>query len=214
MKRRVQICHSLLYRKRRFDWLKDIITGDETWVLYINHSRKKQWVDEGEDPIKEPKPDLHPKKVMMSIWWDSQGVIYYELLPENTTVKSKLYCKQINSLASAIKEKRPCKDKIIFLHDNARAHTAKRCCKKIKKLGWEIMPHPPYSPDISPSDYYLFKILKQHLDGEIFDSREDLKKGLDDFFSSKPAEFYSNGIQKLPNRWRDIIDKEGDYIGD
>jgi len=214
MERRVQTCLALLSRRRHFHWLQDIITGDETWVLYVNHSRKKQWIDADETPAKVPKVDLYPRKVMLCIWWDSEGVIYYELLPDNTTVNSDLYCQQLNNLACALKQKRPFKDNILFLHDNARAHTAKKTSQKLLQLGWEVISHPPYSPDISPSDYYLFKILKQHLREKSFNDRGHLKEELDDFFSSKSTEFYSHGIQMLPDRWRDIVNKEGGYIND
>ncbi|CAF1463073.1 unnamed protein product [Rotaria magnacalcarata] len=63
-------------------------------------------------PEPEPENDLHPKKVMLSIWWDFQGAIYYELLPPNTTIDSKLYCTQLESLNVALKTKRPERRKI------------------------------------------------------------------------------------------------------
>ena len=39
---RITLCTSLLIRRRTTQWLRDIITGDEKWVLYVNHSRKRQ----------------------------------------------------------------------------------------------------------------------------------------------------------------------------
>ena len=44
---------------------------------------------------------------------------------------------------------------VIFHQDNARSHTSLVTRKKLLELGWEVMPHPPYSPDLAPSDYYL-----------------------------------------------------------
>ena len=38
--------------------------------------------------------------------------------------------------------------------------------KKLLVLGWEVMPHPPYSPDLAPSDYNLFRSLQYHLNGK------------------------------------------------
>ncbi len=56
---RVTICNSLLLRPHREDFLKQIVTGDEKWVMYVNHTRKRQWLDRDQQPEPEPKPELH-----------------------------------------------------------------------------------------------------------------------------------------------------------
>ena len=62
---------------------------------------------------------------------------------------------------SALREKRPeyeqRHDKVILLHDNARPHVAKVVKKYLKMLKWDVLSHPLYSPDIAPSDYWLFR---------------------------------------------------------
>ena len=50
--------------------------------------------------------------------------------------------------------------KVILQHDNARPHTALLTLKKIENVGWEVLPHPPYSPELAPSDYLLFGTVK------------------------------------------------------
>ena len=58
-----------------------------------------------------------------------------------------------------MKEKRPelaTRKGVIFHQNNARPHTSLVTCKKLLELGWEVMTHPPYSPDLAPSDYHLF----------------------------------------------------------
>ena len=85
------ICHFLSSKPNRHRFLQQIITGDEKWVLYV----KRQWINPEDLPEPEPKNDLHPKKVMLSVWWDFEGIIYYELLLLNTTIDSKLYCEQL-----------------------------------------------------------------------------------------------------------------------
>jgi histone-lysine N-methyltransferase SETMAR len=163
IQQRVTICHSLLSKRNRQRFLQQIVTGDEKWVLYVNHTRKRQWVNRGDWPEPEPKGDLHPKKVMLSIWWDFQGIIYFELLPPNTTVDSKLYCKQLQNLKAAMQTQRPERHKVRLLHDNAKPHIAKVTRQKLEELGWEVLPHPPYSPDLAPSDYHLFRSIRNHL---------------------------------------------------
>ena len=71
------------------------------------------------------RPGLHPKKVMLCIWWGQKGALYYELLPENQTINSNKYCSQLDHLKAAPDEKRPelvNRKRIIFHQDNARPH--------------------------------------------------------------------------------------------
>jgi [histone H3]-lysine36 N-dimethyltransferase SETMAR len=82
---------------------------------------------------------------------------------------------------------------------------------KIKELGWEVLPHPPYSPDIAPSDYHLFLSLSAFLSGKIYQNLEDVRSDIAAFFSSKPVTFYKKGIESLPQRWSRVIENDGNY---
>ena len=104
--------------------------------------------------------------------------------------------------------------KILFLHDNARPHSAKVTQHKILELPWELLPHPAYSPDLAPTDYHLFHSLQNHLQGKNFESREDLGTYIQHFFDEKPGSFYRDGIHSLPERWRKVLDLNGNYIVD
>ena len=214
IQQRITICNSLLSKRNRHRFLQQIITGDEKWVLYVNHTRKRQWVNRGDLPDPDPKADLHPKKVMLSVWWDFQGIIYFELLPPNTTVDSSLYCEQLQSLKDVLPAKRPERRKVRLLHDNARPHTAKITRQKLEELGWQVLPHPPYSPDLAPSDYHLFRSLRNYLREKQFDDQNHLKSDLETFFQSRSKNFYEDGIMNLPKRWEFVIDNDGAYVVD
>ena len=214
MQQRITICNFLLSKRDRYRFLQQIITGDEKWVLYVNHTRKRQWVNPEDMPEPEPKNDLHPKKVMLSIWWDFQCVIYYKLLPPNTTVDSKLDCTQLENLKVALQTKRPERRKVRLLHDNAKPHTAKVTRKKLEELGWEPIPHPPYSPDLAPSDYHLFRSLRNHLLQKHFDDEAHLRSDLESFLQSLSTKFFEDVILDLPKRWEYVVDNDGIYVVD
>ena len=102
---------------------------------------------------------------MLCIWWDQKGLVYYELLKPGDSITGDRYRLQLIRLNCALREKRPeyeqRHDKVILLHDNARPHVAKVVKKYLETLKWDVLPHPPYSPDIAPSDYWLFRRMQQ-----------------------------------------------------
>lgn len=120
---RVTICNSLLSRRSDKEWIKQIVTGDEKWVLYINYTRKRQWVLSDETPEPDVRSELHAKKVMLSVFWDYKGILWYELLPTGTTVNAVLYRTQMDKLAGALKTKRPERSRVFLLHDNAKPYS-------------------------------------------------------------------------------------------
>lgn len=144
------------------------------------------------------------------------GIIYWELLPPNTSVTASLYCAQLDHVRQALMHKRfkglEETGKVRLLVDNAKPHIAKSTREHIEKFRWEMMPHPAYSPDLSPTDFHLFRSLSFHLRGKKFDEQEELKNEIDTFFKSKNQEFYAEGIMNLPRRWEHVCDNDGQYF--
>lgn len=212
---RLNTCALLLEKENEQPFLKRLITGDEKWIVYDNVVRQRSWGKAGTEPGTFAKAQLTPNKVMLSIWWDCKGVVYYELLGKNETVDSDKYCQQLECLKAAIAEKRPAlanRRGVVFQHDNARPHTSVATCRRLYDFGWDVLPHPPYSPDLAPSDYHLFRALQQSLRGKKFQSSEGVKTHIDHFIESQKEDFWSNGLNNLPTRWRSVIERGGTYI--
>ena len=72
----------------------------------------------------------------------------------------------------------------------------------LERLDLEMLPHPSYSPDIAPSDYYLFRLMFHALAEKRFQSFEDIKTWVNSWIASKDEEFFRKGIRKLPEKWR------------
>lgn len=153
---------------------------------------------------------------MLCIWWDQLGVVYYESLNPSETITGALYRTQLMRLSRALKEKRPQyysrHEKIILLHDNARPHVAAPVKKYLETLDWEVLPHPPYSPDIAPSDYHLFRSMAHALTAQRFTSYKDTKNWVDSWIASKDKEFFRRGIRMLPERWEKVVASDGQYF--
>ncbi|GFY13821.1 histone-lysine N-methyltransferase SETMAR [Trichonephila clavipes] len=99
-----------------------------------------------------------------------------------------------------------------FHHDNARPHTANRTTALVERFGWEMVSHPPYSPDLAPSDFHLFPELKKNLGGTQFQTDEEVQNAVVNFLHGQAAEFYHSEDNARPLRFSVI--KEGLEIED
>ena len=92
-------CHYELIKHRTFfacqakkeENLRRIMAGDEKWIYYNNHKRKKSRTDPDQPSTSTPKRNIHGQKILLCIWWEQHGVLYYELLKPNETVTTEVY---------------------------------------------------------------------------------------------------------------------------
>ena len=82
---------------------------------------------------------------------------------------------------------------MLFHQENAVCHKSIATMAKLHKLHFELLLHPPYSPDVAPSDYYLFADLKRMLQGNGFGSNEQVIAETKAYFAAKDASFYKIG---------------------
>ena len=111
-------------------------------------------------------------------------------------------------LKDILKEKRRGKvtKGVFFLHDNATAHRASSTRTKLAYLGFQCLDHPPYYPDLAPSDYHLFPGLKKQLKGRHFSS--DAETCLD----GQLSDFFLSCLQKLDQRAKKCSELRGEYV--
>ncbi|KAJ7341996.1 hypothetical protein JRQ81_008330 [Phrynocephalus forsythii] len=125
---------------------------------------------------KKAKVQKSAGKVMLSVFGDSHGVIVTEYLQKGKTLNSDYYCNLLEKLHEALKQKRcgMISKGIRLLADNAPVHMAQASMVTTHRLGYELLQHPPYSPDLAPSDFFLFPEMKKPLCGWRFEDREDI----------------------------------------
>ncbi|GFV00359.1 histone-lysine N-methyltransferase SETMAR [Trichonephila clavipes] len=189
----------------------------EKWVLYDNPKRKRQWLSPNESPRRTTKPGLHPKKALLCVWWGIRGIVHFEVLKPGETVNSDLYCEQLDRLNQSLIENYPAiinRRGVVLQHDNVRPQCARKTPQKINGLGWEVLPHPPYSPDIAPTDFHLFRSNQHFLTNKKFQNFDDMKNAISRYFTEKPIDFYRSSFENLHARWQKVVANEGDYIID
>ena len=182
------------------------MTEDEKWVHYDNPKRRKSWGVPGHASTSTIKSNIHGSKVMLCIWWDQLGVVYYELLKLTKTITGDQYRTQLMHLSRALKDKRlqynERHDKVILQHDNARPHVAKVVKTYLETLKWEVLPHSPYSPDVAPSDCHMFQSMAHGLADQHFRSYEEVKIGSIRESPQKMTSFFDAGFVRCPKDGR------------
>ena len=102
--------------------------------------------------------------------------------------------------------------KVLLQYENARPHTSLKTREVISSFTWTTILHPPYSPDLAPSDFHLFGPLKESLRGRHFSSDKEVKTAVRKWLKTQPVEFYNEEICPLVKKWEKAVQKEGDYI--
>jgi len=186
------------------------VTVDETWIHWYTPETKeqsKQWTSPGEPAQKKAKTVPSAGKVMATVFWDSQGVIYIDYLEKGKTVTGLYYAELLGRFAAELQKigSHLAKKKVLFHHDNASAHTSALSKAKLVELGNELLPHPPYSPDLAPN-------LKKSLAGQKFASNEDVVAATEAYFADLEKTYFSDGLRKLEHRWVKCIELKEDYV--
>ncbi|GFW99921.1 mariner Mos1 transposase [Trichonephila clavipes] len=85
-------------------YFNKLITGDEKWILYENIKRKKSYCTPGTSSATVSKPSIHQRKILLCLWWDRKGPVYYKLLKQGKTINTDLYCNQLDKLNAVNKK--------------------------------------------------------------------------------------------------------------
>uniref|UniRef100_A0A914DXK5 Transposase n=1 Tax=Acrobeloides nanus TaxID=290746 RepID=A0A914DXK5_9BILA len=145
---------------------------------------------------------------MLCVWWDRRGIVHWELLEKGETIKANLYCEQLEHIRRKLRNRRV---PVVFLQDNAKPHVARQTLQKIRDMGWERLEHPLYSPDLFPSDYYLFRSLEHWLRGKRFTTVKEMRESLTEFFESKD-DWNRRGIHQLEEQLQKVIESVGNTL--
>ena len=139
------------------------------------------------------------------------SLIIFRKEKQSTASIMRTYCQRLNH---EIKEKRPSltKKKVLFHQANAPVHTCVIAMAKINKLNFESLPHAPYSPDLAPSDYFLFPNLKKWLGGKRFANNEEVESAAGGYFEELYGSHYKQAMEAFEHRWEKCIELTRDYV--
>jgi histone-lysine N-methyltransferase SETMAR len=117
-------------------------------------------------------------------------------MEQGTTINSESYTESLNNLKKRFKRVRN-ENHAILQHDNATPHTSARTREATERLGFSLLPHPPYSPNLALNDFHLFPKLKEHLWGQHFGSDEEVKSAVRKLFREQNSRGLQERISKI-----------------
>lgn len=190
-----------------------IVTGDESW-FYLDYSPRTLWTISNENIPERVEKTIGAKKYMITVMWSKSRFYVIELLDECQSFNSEYFMNHIlKLLLIEFKKTHKKSKKPILLHvDNARPHNSKKVDAFLRKNNIQRMPHPPYSSDLAPSDFFLFGYVKGKLEGERFEEPEDLLFRIREIIAEIPIETLNNVFNEWIRRCNEVIQKKGSYI--
>ena len=134
---------------------------------------------------------------MATVFWDSHGVILINYIQKGKTITGAYYASLLDKLNPELAEKRSHlqKKKILF-------HTSAVAMAKIHELRFELLDHPPYSPDLAPSYFFLSTHIKIAFGEQRFSLNEEAITFVNNYF----AEYYLDGLQRWEHRWEKCVE--------
>jgi histone-lysine N-methyltransferase SETMAR len=164
------------------EFLKTVITGDETWVYRYGPETKvqsSQWKYSSSPKPKKAQWVQSKVKVLPTVFFDYRGIVHHSYAPKSQTINKEYYLEVICHLRDAVRRKRPdlsASHNWQFHHDNGLAHSSHLIQCFLAKHGIPVVRQAPYSPDMAPCDFWLVPKLKRPLKGSRFDSCKDIMR--------------------------------------
>lgn len=215
--KRVETSKFILAKFNEGKWrLGDIITGDESWFYLRQLARKssnKSWVGKEESPKTVVRRDRYEPKSMFSIMFKSTGALHVHCAKSGETITGDYYIRYcLSPTVREINEQRPISGttNMKILHDNARPHVTQGVRTYLDRKGIAIIDHPPYSPDLAPSDFWLFDTIKRQLSDHT--SVESLKREITSVVENIPKNEYLKTFKKWLERLDLCIKNDGHYF--
>jgi histone-lysine N-methyltransferase SETMAR len=191
------------FNKNKTDLVHRFIIMDKIWIHHYTPESKhqsKQWTEASCSAPEKTRSVPSAEKFMASVFWDAEGILFINYLEKGKTITGEYYCNLLTRLDEKIREKRPSlqkKKKIIFHQDSAPTLKSVLATEKLRDLHYELLKHPPCSPDLASSGFSPFPKLKLLLAGQHFSSNQEAIAAVEGNFAVLTKNHYRDGIMVL-----------------
>ncbi|GFX40039.1 putative transposase [Trichonephila clavipes] len=176
-----------------------------TWNGTLQHLQGQKEKSKNEQVKDQMHADL--------VFFYSQGIAHKEFVPQSQTVNQHFYREVLERLRKRVMRVRPnIKNSWVLHHDNAPCHTAISVNRFFASKNIPVAPQPPYSPDLSPSDFFLSPKLKKHFKGHHFATLENIQTAVTDQPKAIPISEFHQCYEEWKKRLQRCVASEGSYF--
>ena len=198
--------------------LEEIVTGDETWIHHFqpdSKAKNKVWVSpEGDRPV-IARCCKTSNRILCAIFFDLKGPFLQIPVPKVSSITGKFYRESVLTQLVDFYQKHRLRTGVCgikLLHDNAPAHECASVQEYLKDFKLDVLDHPPYSPDLSPCDFWLFPRLKEMLAGHRFESSCGIGSAVFQCLQQITKVDYQAAFRKWVNRCKMCVEADGAYF--
>jgi len=216
---RVSICTDLReWAQNDPNFMSSVITGDESWVYGYDPETKQmssQWKTASSPRLKKERQVKSNVKTMLIAFFDIVGLVHHEYVPRGQTVNKEFYKTVLQCLRDTVR--RHCPEKWrsgnwILHHDNAPAHRAVTTNEFLAKHNIPSLPHPPYSPDLAPCDFFLLLQLKKTMKVCRFNDIEEVQANTTRQMRAITKSDFQRCYRQWQEHWNKCIQAKGHYF--
>ena len=197
-------------------FLDALVTCDESWIYCYDPETKRQCSqckNVGSPKPKKARKSKSTHKLLMISFFYSTVMIYMHWVHTGQTVNKEYYVEVLREFRKRFQGMRPALFKSgqwHFHQDNAPVHNSILVTDYLSKMGIKSVPQPPYSPDLIPSDFWLFPMLKEKLRGCRYETIDEMDEAVMKVIDMLTQEDFHGAFQKL--EWYKCIAAGGDYF--
>jgi len=203
------------FNKNKTGFVHRFISMYETWIHHYTPDSKqqsKQWTETRCSAPKKTRSVPSEGKVITLVFWDAEDILFIDYLEKGKTITGEYYSDLLTRLDEKICEKRPGLKKKIFHQEDAPGHKSVLTMGKLRGLHYELLEHPPCSPDLAPSDFCLFPKLKVFLAAQRFSWYQEAIASVEGYFADLTKNHYRDRLMVLEHHWNKCISLKGDYV--
>jgi hypothetical protein len=173
-----------------------ILTGDESWFFYYTE-RDSVWLPPDIEVHEVARRLINTPKVMVTVFWNPTGIHILHCLPEDRLFNTAYFIDHVLSKIKKLLDVRAAaseKEKFILHMNDSLVHRSKAGMERVEAISLEFAPHPPYSTNLAPSDFFLFGYTKQRIASDEFGSPGELEDRIRNKLSLSPKVIFQNAF--------------------